>query len=120
MEADIGVTLRGPRPAEAATRMTAAPASPPIAPTAGVSSPVTLSATEASYEQLQHQLQARGVSWQQLKTGLAADEWLFVCAVPHPGQNNLERHYEARAVGSGGLAAIRAVIQEIDKDRNGQ
>jgi hypothetical protein len=112
VETDTGITLGGPRPAPGAAAA--------ITPTAGVAPPAAMAAPEDSYEGLQQKLQARGVSWQQLKTGVARDEWLFVCAVPHPEQNNMERHYEARAVGPGGLAAIRAAIQEIDKDRTGQ
>jgi hypothetical protein len=109
-EAETGVTLGGPRAAGGAT----------ITPTSGVAQPVGMQAAGGSYEALQQQLLARGVTWQQLKTGTAPDEWHFVCSVPHPEQNNIERQYEARAVGAGGLAAIRAVIQEIDKDRTGQ
>jgi hypothetical protein len=110
-ETDTGITLGGPRAAVTAT---------PITPTTRISQPTGAPTPESSYEALQQQLLARGVTWQQLKTGSARDEWQFYCSVPHPEQNNMERQYEARAVGPGGLAAIRAVIQEIDKDRAGQ
>jgi hypothetical protein len=71
---------------------------------------------EASFEQLQQMLQARGVVWQQLKTTVERGEWLFACAIPDPNTTGVQRHYEARAVGPLGLAAIRAVLKDIDTD----
>ena len=71
-----------------------------------------------SYEDLQQQLKARGVVWQQLRlVDPQRDEWDFICAIPNPQQNNLRRNYTTRAVGPSGLAAIRAVLEEIDRDR---
>jgi hypothetical protein len=120
----VGVTVGGPR-AAATSRLT------PIAATSGPGQPAEASnvvpaggvvpapAADGSYEQLQQQLLARGVTWQQLKTGATRDEWIFVCTIPQPRENNIERHYEARAVGPFGLAAIRAAIKEIDDDNGG-
>jgi hypothetical protein len=115
--ADAGVKLGGPRATEA--RLT------PVAATTGGLTPasavvVTPGAAAGSYEQLQEMLRARGVVWQQLKTTGNKDEWHFHCAVPQAGLDNIERTYEARAVGPLGLAAIRAVIAEIDQDRGGR
>jgi hypothetical protein len=45
------------------------------------------------------------------------DERDFICAIPNPQQNNLRRNYTTRAVGLFGLAAMRAVLEEIDRDR---
>jgi hypothetical protein len=81
---------------------------------------VTAPPAEGSFEQLQQLLAARGVTWQQLKSGTARDEWLFVCTIPNPRDKNLERQYEAKAVGPFGLAAIRAAIKAIDDDARGQ
>jgi hypothetical protein len=45
------------------------------------------------------------------------DEWDFICAIPNPQRNNLRRNCTTRAVGLFGLAAMRAVLEEIDRDR---
>jgi hypothetical protein len=74
-------------------------------------------ASEANYEQLQERLQAHGVIWQQLKTTVAAGEWHFICAIPIPNSDGMQRQYEAKAVGPHGLAAIRAVLGDIEKDQ---
>jgi hypothetical protein len=112
---DAAVTLGGPRSADSTSRLVPTPAPGTVLPVAATSVPV---AAEGSYEQLQEMLLARGVSWQQLKTGSGKDEWVFSCAVPL--RNNMEQRYDGRAVGRGGLAAIRAVIEQIDKERTGQ
>jgi hypothetical protein len=124
--------LQGPRPAapESSARLTpvAAPApaaDPAVRPaSAVVVTPAVVTpaapAASASYEQLQQMLEKRGVTWQQLKTGAKKDEWQFTCSIPRAGQSNLERQYEVSAVGPYGLAAIRAVIAEIDKDQAGK
>jgi hypothetical protein len=124
-QAGAGVTVGGPR-APATSRLT-----PIAATTSGAGQPAEASnvvqasgampapAADGSYEQLQQQLLSRGVTWQQLKTGTAKDEWIFVCTIPQPRENNIERHYEAHAVGPFGLAAIRAAIKEIDDDIGG-
>jgi hypothetical protein len=69
----------------------------------------------ASYEQLQAMLAARRVTWQRLDiVNEQLGEWKFMCAIPNPTNPRMRRNYEARAVGPYGLAAIRAVIVEID------
>jgi hypothetical protein len=117
--AGVGVTVGGPRTASSRLTPVAATNDGPATtqgPRAAAppATPVTSAAGE--YEQLQQMLLARGVTWQQLKTGTARDEWVFVCSVPNPRDKNLEREYEATAVGPFGLAAIRAVIKRIDDD----
>jgi hypothetical protein len=118
------VSVGGPRPAashftQAAATSTAgqANASAGVVPAGGM---VVNANGQESYEQLQQMLRSRGVTWQQLKTGTAHDAWDFICAIPNPHQNNIERHYEGHAVGPFGLAAIRAAIKEIDDDTRGQ
>jgi hypothetical protein len=110
-----GVTVGGPRAVK--SRLTPVPATSGPATTPQASS---TAAPDGSYEQLQEMLRARGVTWQQLKTGTAKDEWYFVCSIPNPHDKNLERNYEARQVGPFGLAAIRATIKAIDDDARGQ
>jgi hypothetical protein len=113
---ETNVTLGSPRAAERA----GVRASTVTAPSRGVTpaAAVVPASPEPSYEQLQQQLRARGVVWQQLRSG-ESDEWHFICAVPHPEQPRLRRNYEARAAGPNGLAAIRAALAEIDRDRAG-
>lgn len=70
-----------------------------------------------SYEQLQAQLDARGVTMRRLETVGDQGEWRFICAVPQPGSPNTRRTYEGRAVGGHGLTAIRVVLEQIDRER---
>ncbi len=111
-----GVTVGGPRPSSSRLTPVAAPNASPAAPPA----PSTVSASQGEYEQLQQALLARGVTWQQLKTGTNRDEWIFMCSVPNPHDSATEREYKATQVGPFGLAAMRAVIAAIDKDARGQ
>jgi hypothetical protein len=46
-----------------------------------------------------------------------AGEWKFRCSVVNPQNRNIGRNYEARAAGDYGLAAIRAVIEQIDREK---
>jgi hypothetical protein len=73
-------------------------------------------AAPETYEQLQQQLQARGVTWQQLKTSGGSGEWAFSCAIPDPRERGVERNYVGKAAGAYGLAAIKAALAEIDAD----
>lgn len=72
---------------------------------------------ESTFEQLQQELRGYGVVWQQLKTGIDPNEWIFACAIPDPQTNGVQRHFEAKAVGPNGLAAIRAVLADIKTDQ---
>jgi hypothetical protein len=104
-----GVNLGAPRTPENRGPVT------PVTP-AGKKTPAgPVSLDQASYEQLQELLQTRGVVWQQLKTVMEGrGEWLFVCAIPDPGTPGMQRQYEGRAADEHGLAAIRAVLKDID------
>jgi hypothetical protein len=106
------VTLGGPRTVEGR-------AARPDPPDTGTTVPTAATAAGAagSYEQLQQQLQARGVVWQQLKM-VGKDEWEFRCSiVPDPKQPWIQDSYQARAAGPFGVAAIRLVLEEIDQKR---
>ncbi|MFO0926610.1 MAG: hypothetical protein U0736_06160 [Gemmataceae bacterium] len=118
------VNLKAPRPTDARlVPVDPLPAGTTLTPTAATATTTTAatptgggSDTGDSYERLQRQLLARGVVWQQLKN-VERDEWHFICAIPDPQQPNVRRNYEARAAGPLGLAAIRAAIDEIDRER---
>lgn len=102
------VTLGGPRPSGRAAppvedRPTTVPSAVP--PGAG-----------GTYEDLQQQLLARGVVWQQLKS-ISKDEWEFICAIPDPQQPSMRLNFTARAPGPNGLAAIRLALEKIDLER---
>jgi hypothetical protein len=43
-------------------------------------------------------------------------EWKFWCRVPKAENPNLGTVYEAKASGENGLAAVRAVLEQIDRD----
>jgi hypothetical protein len=116
--ADPSVKLAGPRAINGTSRMPGPVLTGTILPTSALTNPP---ATQpGTYEQLQQALLARGVTFQMLKTGLARDEWIFQCSVALPGKSNMEQEFHTRAVGPGGLAAMRAAIDEIDKAAAGQ
>jgi hypothetical protein len=99
----VGVRLHGPRSPEIRP-VTTGPVSEPIATVSG------------SYERLQQELKTRGVTWQQLRV-VEGDLWHFMCAIPDPQNANLLHNFEVRAVGPHGLAAIRAALDKIDRER---
>lgn len=103
-----GVVLREPEPAT--------PAAPRTDETPAYS-PVSLSEAKiTSYEQAQAQLAARGVLWQKLEmAGEKNAEWKFTCAVPKRQNPKVRRVHVAQAPDA--LAAIRAVLGQIDKDQ---
>jgi hypothetical protein len=90
------------------------PASRPGAPVAPAT-PVS-GGRGGSYEQLQTQLAARGVTWQRLECTGENEDWKFSCSVPNRQNPNLRRTYEAHAREA--LAAIQAVLDQMDKDKN--
>jgi hypothetical protein len=99
-------------PPDEVSRSSEAPAKEPakeIARTGFTAAPET-------FEQLQQQLQSRGVTWQQLKTS-GNGEWVFSCAIPDPRERGIERTYHGKATGGFGLAAIKAALEEIEADR---
>jgi hypothetical protein len=108
-----------PRPGQAglsAPELSAPAAGTPLTATSatspGVAPMVPLS---DAYAQVQEALRARRVSAQRLETSGDAGEWHFWCAIPRADNPNLRTNYEAKAVGENGLAAMRAVIEEIDR-----
>jgi hypothetical protein len=68
-----------------------------------------------TYEQAQAFLTARGVKWQRLETWGDSGEWKFSCSIPNPQNEFISRTYEARA--STDLAAMRAVLEQIERER---
>lgn len=65
-----------------------------------------------SFEQAQTVLRAKGVTWQQLTT-FGDGQWHFACTIPNR-DGVTQRRYEAR--NRNGLAALVAVIQQIERD----
>jgi hypothetical protein len=65
------------------------------------------------YDQLQAGLKARGVTWQRQETW--KDGFKFTCQIPNPGNPRVHRTYEATA--GDYMAAIQAVLEQIDKER---
>jgi hypothetical protein len=70
-----------------------------------------------TYEQAQALLSARGVTQQRLEAGAEPGQWKFSCAIPNRQNPHIRRVYEAQAHGPDGLNAIRAVLDQIDRER---
>jgi hypothetical protein len=108
-----GATLRQPEPVpEGKPRAEAIP----VLGTG--QSMVTLTSTgnaSEEYRQLQAQLQARGVTWQRLETWGENGDWKFSCSIPNRQNPNIRRNYEA--IAHGDLAAVRAALEQIDRER---
>lgn len=68
-----------------------------------------------SYEQAMSVLTTRGVKWRRLET-VENNESKFTCSIPSPQNPAVSRTYEARAAND--LAAIQAVLDQIDRDVN--
>jgi hypothetical protein len=73
--------------------------------------------TVDTYGQLHEQLRQRGVTWWRLERVGDTDDYKFECSVPHRDNPNIRRVYEAQAKGGFGVEAIRAVLQQIDRER---
>jgi hypothetical protein len=85
-------------------------------PITGVGGQGPLLPTADSYAQLQDSLKARRVTSQRLETLGDSGEWRFWCAVPKVDNPNIRHVYEAKVAGENGLAAVRAVLEQIDHD----
>jgi hypothetical protein len=70
---------------------------------------------EATYEQLQAQLAARGVVWQRQELNSETGEWKFSCLVPNRQNPKVRRMYEARAREY--VAALRTVLEQLEKEQ---
>jgi hypothetical protein len=101
-----GATLQQPEPI----------IDPTVRPTAGVGPPPP---PGDSYRQLQDELARRGVVFQELQMG-DDGQWRFRCGVPRRQDPLTTRVYEYRAPGDQGLACVRAVLAQIDRDRQSE
>jgi hypothetical protein len=95
------VTVSNPTPARDSLPTLPAPASPP-----GVN----------TFEQAKRELEARGVLWQRLDMVGPGGEWKYSCSIPNKQNPRLQRTYEAKA--NDPVAAIRAVLDQLDKEQN--
>jgi hypothetical protein len=84
-------------------------------PARGSSYNLTDGSRLASYEQAKAQLVARGVTWFRLETADEPGSYKFSCSVPNRQNRMINRTYEAQ--GPSELAAIQAVLDQIDKER---
>jgi hypothetical protein len=103
-----GAVLRGPEPVTEPVAHREEAVATPVAQASG---------RIATYEQAQAQLAARGVVWQRLENTTDKSEWQFSCSVPNRQNPRLRRTYQARAADH--LSAIKAVLDQIDKDQQG-
>ena len=103
-----------PRPindADLAPPTAPVPAPPPIvSPTAGRAT------GSDQYEQLQDELARRGVLFQSLEGPDDHGVWSFTCGVPKHGDPNSIHRVEVSAVGDRGLPAMRAAVEQIDRE----
>jgi hypothetical protein len=102
-----GAILRTPEP------ITQQPPLQQPSPVAGTASPRESGIT--TYEQAQAKIKQRGALWQELKMVAETGEWTFRCSIPNRQNPAIRRTYEATA--SDSLAAIRAVLEQLDKDQ---
>jgi len=86
----------------------------PAAPRRDPVPAVPAGARFTNYEQAQAILAQRGVTWQRLESD-PNGEWKFSCSIPNRQNKFISRTYEAR--GKDYLAAVHAVLEQIDKDR---
>jgi hypothetical protein len=94
----------------------------PTAPREGPGDIVQASATDQpaggpeTYEQLQEKLKSRGVEWQRLRNdNLQPGLWTFDCAIPDRNNRDIRRVFEGE--GPGPLDAMRAALEQIDRER---
>jgi hypothetical protein len=94
----------------------------PVRLTSGNSLPGAVPAVSGgdSFERVMDDLHRRGVTWWRLEPSGNSGDYKFRCSVPSAENHNIGRTYEARAAGDNGVAAIRAVVDQIDHDRAGK
>jgi hypothetical protein len=88
---------------------------PPAGPVAAPGIALTAGGRAITYEQAQALLAARGVKVQRLESTGENGEWKFTCSVPNRQNPQISRTYEARATDP--IAAVRAVLDQLDKDQ---
>jgi hypothetical protein len=89
---------------------------PPKRDLVPVSNPGALrgsSATVTTFEQAEKELKARGALLQRLQVVAQSGEWTCRCSMPNPQNPRIQRTYEATR--SDPVAAMRAVLEELDK-----
>jgi hypothetical protein len=114
--------LHGPEPSGGTERAAAGtpgwPSSPYQQTSAVGSSAPAASGAGDSFDHLMDELRKRGVDDFWRLEYLGGGVYHFRCMVPSsPDNRNLGRNYEVRVPGANGLAAIRAVLDQIDHDR---
>jgi hypothetical protein len=85
-------------------------------PTAGAPATPAQAAGPDQFAQLQDQLTQRGVLFQSLDGPDDHGVWRFSCGVPSRSDPSSIHRIEVSAPGDRGLAAMRAAIQQIDRD----
>jgi hypothetical protein len=70
-----------------------------------------------SHAQILEELRARGASRFNLVAVGDTGEWKFSCSVADKPNADMLQRYESRAFGEDGLAAMRAVLEQIDRER---
>jgi len=115
-----GAVLRGIIPVnDDATRQepltNTAPAASPRADIGAQEAAPNFGVRLTSLEEAESLLKARGVLWHGLDMMGDTGEWKFTCIVPNRQKQGSRRTYEARDRNR--LAAIQAVIDQIDKDQ---
>jgi hypothetical protein len=111
---NVGATLKRPEPMAEPLPAATRPVSTALPDTVPANS--WPSGAGVSYEQLQDQLTRLKVKWQNQVT--FNDGFKFTCIVPNPSNPDFNRTYEATARDY--KSAILAVLEQIDRDRQGK
>jgi hypothetical protein len=112
-----GATLSGPQQDNLPS---GALSSTPVRLTSGggtTPAAVPAAPTGDTFEHLMEELRKRGATWWRLEPMVAAGKYRFVCSVRHADNPNSGTRYDATSVNDNGLGAIRAVIDQIDRQR---
>jgi hypothetical protein len=106
-----GATLHGPQPVEdSGNRITPVGATGPTGGLAAAGVPA-----QDSFQQIMDQLKARGMTWNRLETTGENGWWKFSCTIADRNNPGIEQRYEASGYGEYGLAAMRAVLEKIER-----
>jgi hypothetical protein len=112
------IVLHGPQALDGPSpTLSSAPSTKP-----GVARGVTpASATVAnvdSFQNAQNLLRSIGATSQVLETVGDTGKWHFLCRIPDPVQPSRLTVYEATVAGEDGLAAMRAVLHQIEQEKH--